>query len=64
MIASALSFSIKQLFASLFSFHFQIKDSDTHVHAHLWLPNDGDRNHAVKQPSLEAVSFITCFYIG
>ena len=31
----------------LFSLHFQTKDSNMCVHAHLWLPNDGDRSRAV-----------------
>ena len=40
-------FCIKRLLSNLTLFHFQTEYSDTHVYAHSWSLNDGDRNQQI-----------------
>ena len=44
---NAISFYLTWLFTM---FHLQRKDSNMHAYAHLWLPNDSDRNQQKNWP--------------
>ena len=56
-------FCIKRSLSNLSSFHFQPKDSNTHVYAHSWLSNNNDRNQQNDQ-LLEGTMINYCYIIS